>query len=118
MNLKNKGTILSKKTSLYGKIVSSLVDNIIMPLIGVILGGVDFTSLTIKVKDATIHYGIFIQNVIDFLIIAFCVFLLIKFINKLSNIKKKEAKKEEAAEKAADIQLLEEIRDLLKKKNK
>ena len=104
--------------SAFGKIVSSLVDNIIMPLIGVILGGVDFTSLTIKVKDATIHYGIFIQNVIDFLIIAFCVFLLIKFINKLSNIKKKEAKKEEAAEKAADIQLLEEIRDLLKKKNK
>ena len=104
--------------SAFGKIVSSLVDNIIMPLIGVILGGIDFTSLTIKVKDSTINYGIFIQNVIDFLIIAFCVFLLIKFINKLSNIKKKEEKKEEAVEKAEDVKLLEEIRDLLKKKSK
>ncbi len=104
--------------SAFGKIVSSLVDNVIMPLIGVILGGIDFSSLSIKVKDATINYGVFIQNVIDFLIISFCVFLMIKFINKLTKKKEKEEKKEAAAEKAEDIKLLEEIRDLLKKKNK
>ena len=89
-----------------------------MPLIGVILGGVDFTSLTIKVKDATINYGIFIQNIIDFLIISFCVFLMIKFINKLTRMKDKKEKKEEAAAKSEDIKLLEEIRDLLKKNHK
>ena len=104
--------------SAFGKIVSSLVDNVIMPLIGIILGGIDFTTLSIKVEDANINYGIFIQNVIDFLIISFCVFLMIKFINKLSNIKKKEEKAEEVVEKAEDIKSLEEIRDLLKKKNK
>lgn len=102
----------------FGKIVSSLVDNVIMPLIGIILGGIDFTSLSIRVEDANINYGIFIQNVIDFLIISFCVFLMIKFINKLTKKKEKEEKKEAAVEKAEDIKLLEEIRDLLKKKNK
>ena len=102
----------------FGKIVSSLVDNIIMPLIGIILGGIDFTSLSITVEDANINYGIFIQNVIDFLIISFCVFLMIKFINKLTSKKAKEEKKEEVEEKAEDIKLLEEIRDLLKKKSK
>ena len=102
----------------FGKIVSSLVDNVIMPLIGIILGGIDFSSLSITVEDANINYGIFIQNVIDFLIISFCVFLMIKFINKLTAKKTKEEKKEETIEKAEDIKLLEEIRDLLKKKNK
>ncbi len=105
----------------FGKIVSSLVDNILMPLIGILLGGIDFTNLSVKIKDATINYGLFIQNVIDFIIVAFCVFLLVKFINKLSSIsdrkKKKEEKKEESV-KPADIVLLEEIRDLLKKQNK
>ena len=105
----------------FGKIVSSLVDNILMPLIGILLGGIDFTNLSVKIKDATINYGLFIQNVIDFIIVAFCVFLLVKFVNKLSSIsdrkKKKEEKKEESV-KPADIVLLEEIRDLLKKQNK
>ena len=89
-----------------------------MPLIGIILGGIDFTSLTVKVQDANINYGIFIQNVIDFLIISFCVFLMIKFINKITRKKEKEEKQEEAKERAEDIKLLEEIRDLLKKKTK
>ena len=70
--------------SAFGKIVSSLVDDVIMPLIGVILGGIDFTSLSIKVGEATITYGNFIQNTIDFLIISFCIFVMIKFINKLT----------------------------------
>lgn len=102
----------------FGKIVSSLVDNVIMPLIGIILGGIDFTSLSITVEDANINYGVFIQNVIDFLIISFCVFLMIKFINKITRKKDKEEKKEAAQERAEDIKLLEEIRDLLKKNNK
>jgi large conductance mechanosensitive channel len=103
----------------FGNIVSSLVNDIIMPVIGVILGGVNFRSLTIRVKDATIYYGSFIQNIIDFLIIAFCIFLVVKFVNKFMT--KKEEAKPEAPKKSDDIVLLEEIRDLLKdqsKKNK
>ena len=68
--------------SAFGKIVTSLVDNILMPLIGIIIGGVDFTSLTVTVGDAKIAYGIFIQNVIDFLIVALCIFLIVKVMNK------------------------------------
>ena len=64
--------------SAFGKIVSSIVDDILMPLIGVIIGGLDFSNLTIKVEDATIKYGLFIQNVIDFLIVSICIFFIIK----------------------------------------
>lgn len=102
--------------SAFGKIVTSLVNDILMPLIGVILGGVDFTSLSFKINDAVIKYGVFIQNVIDFLIVAFCIFILVKFVNKLTSIKKKEEKKEEEKAKSDETKLLEEIRDLLKKK--
>lgn len=107
--------------SAFGKIVSSLVDDVIMPLIGVILGGIDFTSLSIKVGEATITYGNFIQNTIDFLIISFCIFVMIKFINKLTKTKTKEEtkeKKEIKKEIDANTKLLEEIRDLLKEKKK
>lgn len=97
----------------FGKIVTSLVNDILMPIIGVLLGGLNFTNLSIKIGDANILYGSFIQQVIDFLIIAFCIFILVKFINKLT--KKKEAKKEEV-KVPDDIKLLTEIRDLLKKK--
>lgn len=100
--------------SAFGKIVSSLVDNILMPLIGIIIGGIDFTSLSLRINDATINYGIFIQSVIDFLIIAVCIFLITKIINKLE--KKKEEPKEE--KKKEEIVILEEIRDLLKKETK
>jgi len=102
--------------SAFGKIVTSLVNDILMPLIGVILGGIDFTSLSFKINDAVIKYGLFIQNIIDFLIVAFCIFILVKFVNKLTSIKKKEEKKEEAKAKSDEVKLLEEIRDLLKKK--
>lgn len=103
--------------SAFGKIVSSLVDNIIMPLVGIIIGGVDFTNLTLKLGDAKIEYGIFIQNVVDFLIVAFCIFIVIKTFNKLTH---KEGRKEEKKEpiKSNEVILLEEIRDLLKKENK
>ncbi len=73
--------------SAFGKIVSSLVDDILMPIIGVIIGGIDFSNLSITIKDAKICYGMFIQNVIDFLIVAFCVFMIVKAVNKLTDIK-------------------------------
>lgn len=101
----------------FGKIVSSLVDDILMPLIGMIIGGINFSGLTLKIKDASINYGLFIQNVVDFLIVAFCIFLMIKFINKFLKKKEKE-EKQEAPAKSAEVVILEEIRDTLKKGKK
>lgn len=101
----------------FGKIVTSLVNDILMPVIGMLIGGIDFTSLSIKIADAQIMYGSFIQQVVDFLIVSFCIFLFVKLINRLT--RKKEAaeeKKEEIVEakKSDEVLLLEEIRDLLK----
>lgn len=98
--------------SAFGKIVSSLVNDILMPIIGIIIGGIDFSNLTIQIKDATIKYGIFIQNIIDFLIVAFCIFIFIKLINKVS--KKEEEKKEKVV--SEETKILKEIRDILKEK--
>ena len=98
----------------FGKIVSSLVDDIIMPLFGILVGK-NFASLTLELNGSYIAYGAFIQAIVDFLIIAFCVFLFTKLINKF---KKKEEKKAEAPKKSDEVLLLEEIRDLLKKQNK
>lgn len=98
----------------FGKIVTSLVQDILMPLIGVLLGGLDFTSLSIKVGSASVAYGTFLQTIVDFLIISFSIFAVIKLFEKFK-------KKEEAAEevkKADEVLLLEEIRDLLKKQAK
>ena len=95
----------------FSKIVTSLVNNIFMPIIGLILGGIDFSKLAITFKDTKITYGIFLQNVIDFLIVSFCLFLLVKFINKFHH--KKEEQKAEV-KKSDEILLLEEIRNLLK----
>ena len=97
------------------KIVSSIVNDILMPLLGIVLGGIDFTSLSVKIGDAVITYGNFIQNVIDFLIIALCVYILISIINKITSKIKKEEEKKEEAKKSEEVALLEEIRDLLKK---
>ena len=94
----------------FGKIVTALVDNIIMPLFGIIVGQ-NFAGLTAEVNGSPIAYGLFIQAVVDFLIIAFFIFLFTKAINKF---KKKEEKKEEK-KKSDEVVLLEEIRDLLKK---
>ena len=101
----------------FGKIVTSVVNDILMPLIGILIGGIDFTSLSLKVGEATITYGNFIQNVIDFLIVAVCIFFMIKIIEKIT---KKEEKVEEVKEEIKDkkIVLLEEIRDLLKENKK
>lgn len=109
----------------FGKIVSSLVNDIIMPAIGIILGGVDFSELSVtlingtfvagKVEGgATIAYGMFIQSVIDFLIIALCIFLIVKLLSKF---KKKKAEEPAAAPAPTGEEvLLTEIRDLLKEK--
>ena len=104
--------------SAFGKIVSSLVDNILMPAIGLLIGGVDFSSLSIKVEDANIGYGLFIQNVIDFLIIAFCVFMFVKAINRITNLKKKEEEQKEEEIKETELTVLKEIREELKKGKK
>ncbi|WP_102273023.1 large conductance mechanosensitive channel protein MscL [Cytobacillus massiliigabonensis] len=95
----------------FGKIVSSLVDDIIMPLVGLFVGGVDFSKLAITVGDAKIKYGSFIQTVVDFLIIAFSIFIFIKIINKRFK-KKEEAQTAPKVDKKEE--LLTEIRDLLK----
>ena len=104
--------------SSFSKIVSSLVNDVIMPLIGIITGGFDFTTRVFEINDVTIKYGLFIQNVVDFLIIAICIFTAVKIINKLKKLKPEEPKKEEPPKKVEpeeDIKLLTEIRDLLKK---
>ncbi|MBR5087472.1 MAG: large-conductance mechanosensitive channel protein MscL [Muribaculaceae bacterium] len=101
----------------FGKIVSSLVDDVLMPAIGMLTGNVDFTGLALKIGEgegaAVLKYGTFIQNVIDFLIIALCIFLMIKGMNKLT--KKKEEEPEPDPEPSNEEKLLGEIRDLLKK---
>ena len=102
----------------FSSIVSSLVNNILSPILGIILGGIDFSGLSITIKDANIQYGMFIQSVIDFLIVSFCIFLLVKFINKITHLEKKEEIKKEAPKKSAEVKLLEDIRDLLKEQNK
>lgn len=95
----------------FSSIVTSLVNNIFTPLIGLVLGGVDFSNLAITFKDTQIMYGAFIQSIIDFLIVAFCLFIVVKFVNKITNKKEKEEKKETLSKEA---KLLEEIRDILK----
>ena len=104
----------------FGKIVTSLVGDVIMPIVGVITGGANFSDLKVILKEAvgetpavSINYGAFIQNIIDFTIIAFCIFVAIKAINKLK--REKPAEPEAPAEPSEDIVLLREIRDSLKK---
>lgn len=99
----------------FSGIISSIVDDILMPLLGIVIGGINFTELTWEVGDAVIKYGNFLQNVIDFLIVAFCIFVFVKLIN---NFNKKEEVKEEPKkpEPTNEEKLLMEIRDLLKEK--
>ena len=99
----------------FSSIVTSLVNNILTPIIGLVLGGVDFSSLSLTFRDTKIEYGAFIQSIIDFLIIAVCIFTIVKIINKIMHIKKKEEEKA-APKKSDEVLLLEEIRNLLKEK--
>ncbi len=104
----------------FSKIVTSLVNDIFMPIIGMVLGNVDFTSLEIKLgepvegaEQAAIRYGMFIQEIVNFLIIAFCIFMVIKLIAKIQ--KKKDEEPAPAPEPTKEEVLLTEIRDALKK---
>ncbi|HLR55089.1 MAG TPA: large conductance mechanosensitive channel protein MscL [Pseudogracilibacillus sp.] len=94
----------------FGEIVTALVDNIIMPLIGVLMNGVSFTNLTWEVGEASVTYGVFLQSVLDFLIIALSIFLFLRIV-----LRKKQ--EEEEIEEDAQEQLLTEIRDILKEQN-
>lgn len=96
----------------FNKIVTSMVNDILMPIIGVLIGGLDFKELKVTIGDATILYGTFIQNVIDFLIVALFIFTLVKLVNRF---KKKETEEKAPPKKSEEVVLLEEIRDLLKK---
>ena len=130
----SKGNVMDMAVGLvtgsaFTAIVTSLVNDVIMPLIGLLVGGFNFTGLKITLKEATegaeavtLNYGSFIQAVINFLIVAFVIFLVVKAMNKMRTAAEKllkkeeeEAKEEAPAEPPADIALLTEIRDLLKK---
>ena len=115
----------------FGKIVTSMVNDVIMPLVGVLTGGVNFTDLkwiiqpeklaadgtTVEATAVTLNYGMFVQNVVDFLIIAFCIFVAIRLMSKLKKKKEEEpAAPAPAPEPTAEEKLLTEIRDLLKEK--
>jgi len=108
-------------------IVNSLVNDIIMPLVGIITGGIDFSSLAFTVplpealagaEPASINYGLFIQNIINFLLTALVIFLLVKGINSFRKKKEAEPEPEKPAEPSAEVKLLTEIRDLMSKEGK
>lgn len=102
--------------SAFSGIVNSIVNDILMPFIGIILGGLDFSNLSFKIGESVILFGSFINNVINFFIISICVFFLVKFINKITKKKTKEEVKE--IKRSDEVLLLEEIRDELRKNNK
>jgi large conductance mechanosensitive channel len=97
-------------------IVNSMVNDLIMPLVGVVLGGLDFTGLAITVGSASITYGNFIQAIINFLIIAFVLFLIVRAVNKMTESQTTEEEAAPPPEPTAEEKLLTEIRDLLKEK--
>lgn len=97
----------------FNKIVSSLVENIIMPLFGVVTGGVDFRDLSAQVGDATVTYGVFLQSVVDFLIIALSIFVAIKALRSMERKEEAKPESEKVAEPTEEVKLLREIRDAL-----
>jgi large conductance mechanosensitive channel len=115
----NRGNVMDLAVAViigvaFGAIVTSLVNDIIMPIIGIIIGGIDFSGLAVTVGSATITYGNFIQAVINFLIVAFVIFLLVRTLNNMQKRLAREAKVAPPPEAPVDIQLLTEIRDLLR----
>ena len=100
----------------FGKIVSSLVEDILMPLIGILIGGLSFSDLSVVVGTAIFNYGLFIQSIVDFVIIAFSIFLFVKLVGKAMRKKEEEPLPEPEPEPSHEELLLTEIRDLLKTK--
>ena len=112
----SKGNVLDLAVAViiggaFGAIVNSVVDDILMPLVGVLIGGIDFTGLTIDVGDAHVLYGNFIQAIINFLVIGSAMFIVVRSYNQLQ---KQDAAKDALAEPGEEVKLLTEIRDLLK----
>ena len=99
----------------FGRITTSLVNNIVMPLFGAFLGDIDFSEESIVVRGSEITYGVFLQSVVEFVIIAFAIFLVIKAMAKLEKKKEETPKEEKPTEPSEEVTLLREIRDSLKK---
>lgn len=123
----NRGSVMDLAVGViiggaFQKIISSLVSDILMPVIGIFIGGVDFTDLIVKIPswngEVTLNLGVFIQNVVDFVIIAFVIFLVVRFVNRLKAKAEKEEKAEEKAAEEDQLAVLKEIRDSLKKGKK
>lgn len=124
----NRGSVIDLAVGViiggaFQKIISSLVSDILMPIIGIFIGGVDFSDMFLTIPSwngkVTLNVGNFIQNTVDFLIIAFVIFLIVRFINRLSNPLKKKAEKDKKEEKQTEedqLAILKDIRDTLKKK--
>ncbi len=100
----------------FGKIVSSLVENIVTPLLGALLGGIDFTGLSFAVRGSVVTYGVFLQSIFDFIIIAFAIFLAIRLLARLQREDEKVIE-ETPAEPSDEVKLLTEIRDSLSRKD-
>ncbi len=102
----------------FNAIVTSLVNDIIMPIMGMVIGGINFSGLNIVYKESVLRIGLFVQNIINFLIIALSIFAAIKIMAFITDKRRKPEKEKEEPKKPKDIELLEEIRDLLKNKSK
>lgn len=100
----------------FGKITTSLVNNIVMPILGAILGGVDYTDRSFTVGDLVVTYGVFIQSIIEFIIIAFAIFVAVKVMAKIQKTEEKKPEKEKVIMTSEEVLLLREIRDSLKQK--
>lgn len=117
----NRGNVIDLAVAViiggaFGAIVTSLVNDVLMPLVGIVLGGVDFASLSIQVGEATILYGNFIQAIVNFVIIAFVIFMIVRSYTKLQKQEEQEAPPA-PPEPSPEAKLLAEIRDLLKERN-
>lgn len=117
----SKGNVMTMAVGIiigaaFTAITTSLVNDVITPLLGIIIGGIDFSGISLTIGEAQIMFGNFIQAVINFFLTALVIFLMIKFFNKLQ--RKKPEEPEKAPEPAEDVKLLTEIRDLLKEQSK
>ena len=117
----NRGNVIDLAVAViiggvFGAIVTSLVNDIIMPLVGIVIGGVNFTGLVLQVGSAQVKYGNFIQAVVNFVIVAFVIFLIVRSYNQLKARQEKPAAPAVPPAPPADVVLLTEIRDLLKER--
>ena len=117
----NRGNVIEMSIGVlmgtsFSKIVTSIVNDVLMPTIGIFMGGLDFTNIVFKIKNAEIKVGSFIQSIVDFLIVAICIFVFIKILSKITKKKIEKEENKQEITKSDEVILLEEIRDLLKNK--